>query len=87
MKPLSVSLARILFGGLLASCYVLYVGTVMVPDGVAQIIEQFEDGPCLLGGPFGTDEESHAAIETGRLLDFPAHGVGSISPVWWPARC
>jgi len=38
-----------LFGGLLASCYVLDVWTVLVPDGVAQVIEQFEDGACLFG--------------------------------------
>ncbi len=68
--------------------HVVDLESVMVQDAVSQIIEKFEDGPCLLGCPFGIDEEADAAIEARRLVvEVSGHAEGSFSLAAWLARC
>lgn len=62
--------------GLLVTDKLLDVGSVTAPDAVSKIVEEFEDGACLLGCPFGIDDELDSTPETGRLMRISGHAKG-----------
>lgn len=64
MSILPCWLGRVLIvRGLLVTDKLLDVWSVTAPDAVSQIVEEFEDGACLLGCPFGIDDELDSTPE------------------------